>query len=342
MIKPPYPYFGGKMAARDLIWQRLGYTLNRVDPFFGGGSFLWIDPGFDWQAGDWRDDRPRIETANDIDGFIANFWRAVQCDPAAVAEYADRPVNENDLHAIHSWLINNPPDTARLEADPDYYDAKIAGWWVWGVCVWIGSGFCSGKGPWQVVDGRLINGNAGRGINRQLPHLGNAGQGINRQLPHLGNAGRGINRKRHEWLTFYFERLQDRLREVRVCCGDWRRVLGPTPTTKQGLTAVFLDPPYSTPDRDDVYNHDSFEVAAGVRQWAIDHGDDPLLRIALCGYDDFDMPPGWTLETWSTQGGYENQSQASSGNRHRECIWFSPHCLKTETARQLSLLEVMG
>jgi DNA adenine methylase len=140
MIKPPYPYFGGKMAARDLIWQRIGYTPNRVDPFFGGGSFLWIDPGFDWQAGDWRDDRPRIETANDIDGFIANFWRAVQCDPAAVAEHADRPVNENDLHAIHSWLINNPPDTARLEADPDYYDAKIAGWWVWGVRAWIVDG----------------------------------------------------------------------------------------------------------------------------------------------------------------------------------------------------------
>jgi hypothetical protein len=183
-------------------------------------------------------------------------------------------------------------------------------------------------------------GDAGRGINRQLPHLGDAGRGINRQLPHLGNAGQGINRKRHEWLTFYFERLQDRLREVRVCCGDWRRVLSSAPTTKLGLTAVFLDPPYSAPDRDDVYNHDSFEVAADVRQWAIDHGDDPLLRIALCGYDDFDMPPGWTLETWSTQGGYEHQSKTPSGNRHRECIRFSPHCLKTETARQLSLLEV--
>jgi DNA adenine methylase len=100
MIKPPYPYFGGKMAVRDLIWQRLGYTPNRVDPFFGGGSFLWFDPGFDWQTGDWRDDRPRIETVNDIDGFVANFWRAVRCAPAEVAARGDRPGNEKYLNPI--------------------------------------------------------------------------------------------------------------------------------------------------------------------------------------------------------------------------------------------------
>src|SRR5690606_27363744 len=128
---------------------------------------------------------------NDKDGFISNFWRAVQADPDAVAHYADWPVIENDLHARHAWLVSQREQlTERLEGDPEFYDAQIAGWWLWGICSWIGGGWCSGRGPWQVIDGRLVHiGNAGRGINRKLPHLGDAGQGINRQLPHLGNAG---------------------------------------------------------------------------------------------------------------------------------------------------------
>lgn len=42
---------------------------------------------------------PKIETVNDKDCFICNFWRAVSNDPEGVAQYADYPVNEIDLHA---------------------------------------------------------------------------------------------------------------------------------------------------------------------------------------------------------------------------------------------------
>jgi hypothetical protein len=42
---------------------------------------------------------------NDIDGYVSNFWRAVQADPELVAHYADWPVNEVDLHARHRWLV---------------------------------------------------------------------------------------------------------------------------------------------------------------------------------------------------------------------------------------------
>jgi hypothetical protein len=45
-----------------------------------------------------------------------------------------------------------------LHADPDYFDAKIAGWWCWGACAWIGTGWCSGEGPWNIDDtGALTN-----------------------------------------------------------------------------------------------------------------------------------------------------------------------------------------
>ena len=41
------------------------------------------------------------------------------------------------------------------------------------------------------------------------------------------------------------QRLADRLRLTRVCCGDWIRVCqSRSVTTRLGLTGIFLDPPY--------------------------------------------------------------------------------------------------
>jgi len=314
----PFPWFGGKSKVAPLVWERFGDVRNYVEPFFGSGAVLLARP------------QPFAgpETINDKDGFVANVWRAMRDDPESVAFYADWPVNENDLHARHAWLVARTVDLrSQLEGDPDYYDPKIAGWWIWGQCAWIGSGWCSGRGPWHVDDDRLVKrphlGNAGVGINRNRPHLGR--MGINRKLPHLGNAGRG------EWIAEWFAALSERLRDVRVCCGDWSRVCGTTPTTKQGLTGVFLDPPYAdTASRcSDLYSTDSETVAHAVREWCIAHGDDPKLRIALCGYEgEHDMPETWTAVPWKARIAYGSKN----GNRHRERIWFSPHCLTTGAA----------
>ena len=331
-LAAPFPYFGGKARIAGIVWQRLGDVTNYVEPFFGSGAMLLGRP----DDHDWLQ---RSETVNDADGFVANFWRAVQADPDAVAAAADWPVNENDLHARHAWLVGQRERvTARLEGDPDYYDAKVAGWWVWGMCAWIGGGWCSGRGPWIVDDGELVDrrqlvhlGDAGQGINRQLVHLGDAGRGINRKRVHLGNAGQGINRKRVHVETMMRE-LQERLRRVRVCSGDWKRVVPPSVTTRHGLTGVFLDPPYAdTASREaDIYAMDSLRVAHDVRAWATLHGDDPKFRIALAGYEgEHDMPDTWSVVEWSARGGYGNQGNgAGRANRHRERIWFSPHCLR--------------
>jgi hypothetical protein len=134
----------------------------------------------------------------------------------------------------------------------------------------------------------------------------------------------------------YFDALANRLRRVRVCCGDWSRVLGPSPTEKLGLTGVFLDPPYSgDADRDDsLYGVDDLSVAHGVRAWCIEHGENPLLRIALCGYrgehDELESL-GWEAVEWKARGGYGSQSNGRGReNSKREVVWFSPHCLKPE------------
>ena len=302
-LQAPFPWFGGKSRAADLIWQRLGVVPNYVEPFAGSLAVLLCRPT-----------PGKIETVTDLDGLISNFWRAVKRSPDAVAEWADWPVSEPDLHARHLWLVGQIDGLAdRLCADPDWHDAKIAGWWVWGLCSWIGSGWCSGKGPWQAVDGVLVKGNAGQGINRKLPHL-SAGRGINRQ-----------NAPVRDWMRA----LSERLRGVRVAQGDWRRVCGESVTVKNGLTGVVLDPPYlSASTAGTLYRTDSDTVAHAVREWAIANGDNPLLRIALCGYEgEHPMPAGWECVAWKARGGYASQGSGGNVNASRERIWFSPHCL---------------
>lgn len=331
-LDAPFPYFGGKSRVADLVWSRFGEVANYVEPFFGSGAILLGRPH-----------EPRVETVNDADGFVSNFWRAVAADAEGVAREADWPVNECDLHARHLWLIGRRADlTERLMADPAWYDVRAAGWWVWGLCSWIGSGWCSGNGPWQAVDGRLSKGNAGRGINRQLPNLGNAGTGINRKLPHLGNAGTGI--------LEHFTRLQERLRSVRVACGDWSRVCGDSvagchPSCKSGAVfcGVFMDPPYSGEAGrcNTLYSVESTTVAHDVREWCLTHGGIKHMRIALCGYEgehEALESAGWDVVAWKAKGGYGSQGDAQGrDNSGRERIWFSPHCLGAAPDRQTSL-----
>jgi hypothetical protein len=143
------------------VWAALGDVDNYVEPFAGSLAVLLGRPG---------SHRRKCETVNDADAFLANFWRALAADPEAVAYHADWPVNETDLFARHLWLVNTGRDRLRyLEADPDWYDPAVAGWWAWGVNAWPGSGWCSGKGPWHLAD-------TGQGVHRQLPDLGHTGQ----------------------------------------------------------------------------------------------------------------------------------------------------------------------
>ena len=335
------------------IWDALGDVNHYVEPFFGSGAVLLARP---------PQHRGCTETVNDADGFVANFWRALAADPDAVAREADRPVNENDLHAIHIWLVNRYGAgglATRLEADPDWYDCTVAGRWVWGLCSWIGSGWCSGRGPWRVLEEengqRTLSktGDAGsplgQGVNRQLPHLG-VGQGVNRKLPHLGDAGQGVNRKRphlgnagrgdgllpvDESLYAYLRTLAARLRTVRVCCGDWSRVVTSGALAYGTTVGVFLDPPYSAEANraNDLYAVESLDVAHDVRAWCLANADNPRYRIALCGYEDEHEQElnaaGWRMLRWTARASYQthNANGSNQANRRKERVWFSPHCL---------------
>jgi hypothetical protein len=406
-LKAPFPWFGGKSRVADLVWERFGDPVNYVEPFFGSGAVLLGRPT-----------PARTETVNDLDCFIANFWRAVQREPGLVACWADWPVNEADMHARHLWLVNREEFRQKIKADPDFYDAKIAGWWVWGISCWIGGGWCS-RPEWS---GRInvaraekgvhqqdvcwrgrpamndqgirvrqkrprISGYADAGVhsakgdgpNARLPRLsgyaetgvhaakteqtrpnmepggvhrdprlagqqmwekrpalkrgcGNGVHSLKQQVPDLGGdsgaTGRGVHASASRGIEEWMYALADRLRRVRICCGDWKRILGRSPTECIGITGVFLDPPYSAP-RDSVYSTDDRTVAPKVREWAIAHGANPMLRIALCGYaGEHEMPADWSCLAWKANGGHGNASQGRGReNAAKERIWFSPHCL---------------
>ena len=75
MIDAPFIWFGGKRRVAPEVWARFGNVHNYVEPFFGSGAVLFGRP----EIGN-------IETINDLDGFVSNFWRAVKLSPDETAE----------------------------------------------------------------------------------------------------------------------------------------------------------------------------------------------------------------------------------------------------------------
>ena len=317
-LKAPFPYFGGKARAAGIVWRALGDPSGYVEPFAGSAAVLLARPPFKGR---------RVETINDADGWLVNMWRAIQHDPSAVTRHAVGPVTEIDYHARLAWLQERrtPDLVAWLEGDPEVYDPKAAGWWLYVSACGIGDPW--GPGPWRVIDGHLRDtrklphlGDAGKGVNRELPHLGNAGRGVNRELPHLGDAGQGVEQ--------YLHRLAARLERVRITCGDWKRVVQPSVTRSgtggDGARAIFLDPPYATSG--DLYAATSDGVAAEVADWCSTAPADQ--RVILCGYDtehDALLDHGWTVIEGKAGGVAGYSTNAANGRRER--LWLNPACI---------------
>lgn len=130
---------------------------------------------------------------------------------------------------------------------------------------------------------------------------------------------------------------------MRVCCGDWQRVIT-NGTLSYGTTVgVFLDPPYDTAIRDaTLYNHEGDagdeQLSAQVRAWCIANQDNPRYRIVLAGYAGEHELPGWREIAWKARAAYKSNRGDQNGNRKLERLWLSPNCLSIESDEQLRLL----
>lgn len=394
-LRAPFPWPGGKSRVAEEAWRALGPdVVNYVEPFFGSGAMLLGRPG---GAG-------KIETVNDLDGGIVNFYRAIQNAPDEVAEWCNWPVSELDLHARHAWLVVRLADLAdQLRADPHFYCAKTAGWWVWGICQWIGTGWCdvskvqrnagqrphvsgdnagmgvlkqqlpmlsvtedgasTGRGvhsvPATLAAGKMpllstngLSGSKGvlaEGLAQKMPILAVPGPGCGTEpgrgslsaaaaesfvgLPAIGN-DRGINGVAAPPCKAWFRALQERLRRVRIVCGNWDRVLGNSVLGKgknvggRRPCGVFFDCPYEVTMRTKhIYGHDAPGLSSEVRTWAREHGADRDLRIIVCGYADEHaelLAHGWKAYRWKGARGYAAED---NDNRENETLFLSPHCL---------------
>jgi hypothetical protein len=242
------------------------------------------------------------------------------------------------IGARHVWLIEQRERLGAELRDPDWPgDAKVAGWWLWGQCCWIGSGWCDRASAHAS--------NAGLGIQAigQVPHASNAGQGVQAigKVPHASDAGQGVQAigkvphasdgdhlltsgGRSAWV--WLGKLAARLERVRIVHGDWTRCLNNHFGGNE--TAVFLDPPYRAFEK--VYGSVA-PVADAVEAWA---RANEHLRIALCGHHgDYDLP-GWDAVAWS-RGRF---TYSGSKTTDEECVWYSPACLPP---RQRSLFDLL-
>jgi DNA adenine methylase len=339
-LKASWPAFGGKAAVAKMVWERFGNVQNMIEPFCNSAAIMLKNP-----LGP-----AHYETINDLNCYVANYWRSVKHAPDQVAEHSDYIVSEVDLHARHRYLVASP-DTdqfrKRMLSEPEYYDPKFAGWWAWGNCLWIGSGWCQKltDGRPQLADARAL----GRGV-----HAGGVSQQW-QQIPLLTTAhsrGRGVHsndsagtcEERRAWLNEWMKALSDRFRNVRVCCGEWDRVCkSPSVTTRLGVTGVFLDPPYpvkvkgKASRKKGLYATDQAsdldQLAKDVYDYCLKRGKESKMRIAVCGlageaYESL-AGHGWTEVQWKSSG-YQNRSESGQVNATRERIWFNKSCLVPE------------
>ncbi len=128
MLTAPFPYYGGKRRYVETVWTRFGHPKRYIEPFCGSMAILLGSPHI-----------TSFEIVSDINGYICNFWRSIIHDPEKTAYYAQYPTIHDDLTSRQSVLYDwRTKHRERLIEDNDFYDAKIAGWWVWGTSNWIG------------------------------------------------------------------------------------------------------------------------------------------------------------------------------------------------------------
>lgn len=324
ILKAPFPYFGGKSSVAHIVWAALGKPDHYMEPFFGSGAVLLARPDYVPQK--------TVETVNDKDGFIANVWRSIQFSPEETAKWCDWPVNHADLAARKAALIRNEDRLIQnLIADEKWHDPIMAGYWIWAASCWIGSGLTRPGAIPRVAE------SAGVHSIGKRPHIAGA-KGVHfiGKRPHLSGAmssGVAVHSRQSDGIYAWMQQLSERLRYVRVVCGDWTRVCGGNWQDNLGQCGIFFDPPYAAKDRSDCYHKEDFDVAHDVRAWAIERGKKPSYRIVIAGYDEHSelADHGWTLQEWRTSGGYAKTAKGDSRgkkNKAREVLWFSPYCLK--------------
>jgi DNA adenine methylase len=268
-----FPYFGSKRKAAPIVWGYLGNPECYLEPFAGSLAVLLNRP-----------DPPLSEVVCDLDGYIANFWRAIRDTPGEVTAHLNGPVAEVDMQAYQRLLVDQRGViTPKLESDPTYSDPHLAAIWWMGISSFLGSGWA-----WR---------NA-----RQRPH-------IDRTLKSVYSASMTDER---------IAQVAARLATVVILSGNWDKAWARVATSailsRFSTVGVFLDPPYAGKRSKGLYAEDMHlhdEVLSWCRQVPLH------VAVVLAGYDgEYDLP--WRRVRWKAHNGYA----AEANNRRSQEILY--------------------
>ena len=277
-LYPPFPWFGGKRRLAAKIWEIIGETNRYVEPFMGSCAVLLARPT----------PITGVELVNDNNHYIVNFYRALQADPEHLAWLANQPCIEADLHARHLYLVKKSKWLHdNIYNDPEWYNTRLAAWWVWGVSHWIGRGWCEKGEKWEKKPELSIN----RGIEsvaNKKPGIGHDRGVVSVANKKPATSGKkelvGTFLDRYNNLDNFLRVLSDRLIGVKVMCGDWKRVCTfcSTEYVDENCT-IFLDPPYN--GYEELYGGSGkILISEEVRNFCIEKANTKM-KLILTGYE---------------------------------------------------------
>lgn len=100
-MKPPFTYYGGKLAVADRIVSVLPPHQHYVEPFAGSLAVLLAKP------------QARMETVNDLDRQLVTFWRMLREQPAELHRLAMLTPHSRTEHLEAYTAADNDMETAR-------------------------------------------------------------------------------------------------------------------------------------------------------------------------------------------------------------------------------------
>lgn len=100
-MKPPFPYFGGKINTADRIVELFPAHSHYVEPYCGSLSVLLAKPPSDH------------ETVNDLDGDLVTFWRVLRERPAELERVCALTPHSRAEHQVGYELAVEQLEVAR-------------------------------------------------------------------------------------------------------------------------------------------------------------------------------------------------------------------------------------
>ena len=292
-----FPYYGNKRLFADEVWKRFGNPMYYSEPFAGSLSVLLRRPELP-PKNEYK------EIINDLSGTICNAWRSIQAEPEVVSENLTWPSNGFDLQARNTAVLKwVQKDSKRLLEDPEYYDPKIAGYWLWGQCNVMNCTFGVRDKAYQGFGGGRFRLCKTQYLRKTYAEC------------------LDINLK-------FLHEVSERIKHAEVCAVDWKRCTAPAFLLgRSGAEdgAAFLDPPYKSEKRSTnlyIKEEQSDLVAAESYKWAVANGD--KIKVAYCCHEgDFEVPDGWA----SLKRDFPSIQRKRTAV---DLIMFSPKCIKVD------------